>query len=195
VVAAAEIRKRHSDIIKQLKAGGLTTVDVSADGNCFFRAASYVKDGDDARHGQLRCQVASYIESSGSILDGLLDVSPDDGKTFSEHIQAIRTDGEAVGEDAIEALCEICRCEVIIYIAYAEPRVYKPNVDAIRPPIRLAFFEPGHYRAVVGADNSNIRVECQVQNPGNGQSPAQKEIGQSLAPKVNGQSCISMPDQ
>ena len=156
--AAILMDTRNSALCVQLEGQGLVTVDVAGDGNCFFRAASYAIHGNDTSYQILRQQVASHIEQSGVMLGGWTNVSPDDGKNFKQHIQLLRTDREAVGEDAVKALSELFHRDVIVYIANALPLVYSPNGGRRSGdgPIRLAFFEPGHYRAVISPPSSDL---------------------------------------
>ena len=58
----------------------------------------------------------------------------------------------SVRVDAAIALADAMRRNVVIYIADVEPQVFTPSdylLDSI--PIQLAFYEPGHYRAVVSS--------------------------------------------
>jgi hypothetical protein len=134
----------------QLSSLGLTSVDVMGDGNCFFRAACLVLYGDDNRHVTLRHDVAAHIEREGAILGGVADVSPDDGETFLMHVQSLYANGTPVGEDAILALANICHRIVVIHLADVAPQPYSPADGDIRgSSVNLAFYEPGHYRAVL----------------------------------------------
>ena len=144
-----EIQRRNADITNMLSISGLKSVDVADDGNCFFRAASYVLYGTQNYHAQLRQQVASKIEEGGSILEGIVDQFPDDGLDFAAHVKDMRTNGRSVGVDAAIALSSLFQRKVVIYIAYGEPQVFTPTEELIEAPIVLAKFEPGHYRAVV----------------------------------------------
>ncbi len=66
----------------------------------------------------------------------------------------LRTAGNPVGEDASVALASVHHRHVVVYIANAAPRVYTPvNNDVRGSPVTLAFYEPGHYRAVIPAVN------------------------------------------
>lgn len=119
------------------------------DGNCLFRAVTLCLTGSQGGHGALRASVASYLERSNAILNGLIDTSPDDSKTLAGHIRAVRSDGVAVGEDAILAIAEVIHRDVCVHVAYTEPLVYRPiNGHVVSEPVNVAFFEPGHYKAV-----------------------------------------------
>jgi hypothetical protein len=144
-----EIIHRHKALNSQLVSCGMTVVDVQGDGNCLFRAVSLAINGDESHHAALRASVASYIEQHHNVLDGVTDISPDDGYSFSQHLAALRTDGTAVGEDVIFALTAVCQRDIYVYTAYAKPLTYHSNCTGKNAPIRVAFFEPGHYKAVI----------------------------------------------
>ncbi len=164
-----EMANRHRNLEQRLQALQLTTVDVFGDGNCFYRAACFSLHGNDKHFATLRQDVADHIKRSGSILGGLVDTSPDDGQPFSDHVLSVSGNGVAVGEDAIVALANVCRREVHVYIAYADPLIYKPNDGIIvGNPVSLAFFEPGHYRAVV---HTPIRPETSSPTSGTSGAP------------------------
>ncbi len=124
-------------------------IDVLGDGNCLFRAASIGLYGTESSYDLLRQQVASFIESYG-ILRGVTSTSPDDGASLSEHVKNMRTSGVSVGEDTIVALADICCRDIHVYMASTNTLVYHQSEGLpIASPLRLAFFEPGHYMAVV----------------------------------------------
>ena len=145
-----EILRRNEDVVGTLAQRGLTTVDVSGDGTCSFRAASLILTVSEDTHALLRGQVAAYIELNGCILNGVTDISPDDGESFSKHVSNLRIIDCPVGGDAVLALACVYHRDVIIHIPYAEPRRYSlPDGHVFGVPISLAFLYPGHYRAVV----------------------------------------------
>jgi OTU domain-containing protein 5 len=134
----------------QLTSLGFITQDVDGDGNCLFRAVSYAISGSESGHKSLRASAASFIESSGSILGGLLHTSPDDNSSFTAHLANLRSLGNSVGEDAIIALAEVTQREIHVYAAYVNPLIYRPtNLKCDQEPVRIAFYEPGHYKAVL----------------------------------------------
>jgi hypothetical protein len=130
------------------------TVDVNGDGNCFYRAACYGLHGSDAFHAELRQELADYVVQQGSVLGGLVSAA-NNSLMFSKYVQALLTNGECVGEEAVVALANMCVREVRIYSAHVDPLVYMPVSGSVTgPPVSLAFFEPGHYRAVVPVVNN-----------------------------------------
>lgn len=162
--ASHDVWERQQVLEQYLLSLKLTTVDVRGDGNCFYRAACYGLYGSESRHAELRQLVADYVLQSGSILNGLVTVSGN-SDVFAKHIDALISDGQSVGEEAVMALANVCRREVHIYTAHVEPLVYKPSNGAISgAPVCLAFFEPGHYRAVtrMPASSPSLPSHCQL---------------------------------
>jgi hypothetical protein len=143
------VSDRHRALEQDLSSRGLTTIDVLGDGNCFYRAACYGLYGCDTWHADLRRRNAEYVMQAGSLLEGLVSAA-NNTELFSKYVEAMLTDGESVGEEAVVALTNVCKREVHIFTAHVGPIVYKPaNDDVSGEPVSLAFFEPGHYRAVV----------------------------------------------
>lgn len=157
-----EICRRNSALDLQLAAKGLSTTDVVGDGNCLYRAASLALYSNESHHLLLRDKVATHIENEGSIMGTLIDISPDDGANWSEHVAALRCNGTAVGEDAIIALAKVCGKDVHIHISGVATQIYKSD-DSLHNNdfIELAFYEPGHFKVVVNntcthvIDNAN----------------------------------------
>lgn len=76
----------------------------------------------------------------------------------------MRTLGNAVGKDSIIAVANVCKRDVIVYSADAEPLVYKflsADGSSKLPSIKVAFYEPGHYRAVFGCEEPIAHVGCE----------------------------------
>ena len=158
-----EIDRRHNILNAYLTAHNLNTVDVTPDGNCFFRAAAYSLWGSEENFAMLREQVATWVEKTYNILGGLMPYSPDDGLHFHEHVKVLRFDGKAVGEDAIIDLTNIYKRSIYVYIASSEPVIYRPTDGCNATtslPIRVAFFEPGHYRAVCRLTTIYVNISC-----------------------------------
>jgi endonuclease/exonuclease/phosphatase (EEP) superfamily protein YafD len=118
---------RHCTLRKQLVDLGLEAVDIAADGNCFFRAASLSLHRHENNHSNLRELTAKLIEENGSALTAIAEVSPDDMLPMATHIKNLLTPGLAVGEDAAVALADVTQRDVIIHLAYAAPWSYTPS--------------------------------------------------------------------
>ena len=108
----------------------------------------------------------SVLEQGGSKMFDLIDKSIDDGLPFQVHLRCVYTEGEEVGQDIIIALAIAIKRSVSVYIAYANPQTFHPNDDVLdTDPVKVAFHEPGHYRAVINENSltsSNITRDNRV---------------------------------
>ena len=99
----------------------------------------------------------------------LIDKSIDDGLPFQDHLRRVYTEGEEVGQDIIMALAIAIKRSVSVYIAYANPQTFHPNDNVLdSDPVKVAFYEPGHYRAVINENSltsSNITGDNRVTLP------------------------------
>ena len=98
----------------------------------------------------LRSSVAYYMES-------IIITNSAVNETLRQHIIDLSTNKVWVGENAIVALRTTCKSRLIFFVAAgsAPPLVYLPT--KVLPhccPIRLAYYEPEHYQAVLNANNA-----------------------------------------
>ena len=103
-----KVTLRHAKLNQQLQEIRLKAVDVSSDGNCFFRAASCALCGHEGVYLQLRETVTTDLEQNDCIIYDLTDTSPEDGQ-FVKNVQSLHMDGFAVGQDAIMALDNVLK--------------------------------------------------------------------------------------
>ena len=71
---------------ENIRRSGFQSVDVAADGNCFYRAIAFLTSGDQSNHRDIRQLVASHIERQGCILGGILEHNKVD---FNNYISAL----------------------------------------------------------------------------------------------------------
>jgi hypothetical protein len=142
--------EQNNSVDANLDKNCLKAVDVRGDGNCLFRAVCYSLQGTEAGHEQLRNQTVDWLEGQGQLLGGV-DVSPDDGYDLTKHVQSVRTLCTPVGEDALVVIANVCKRQLAVHIARSDPVVYSPDdCDSVQgTPISVAFYAPGHYKAVV----------------------------------------------
>ena len=143
---------RHAALNAQLVANGLSTFDVSGDGNCLFSAASHAAFGHDNLHLSLRALTVDHIAQHEPVYCELFNLSSSD---FADFLCDLKTPGHCAGEPTIHALSDVLHRTVNIHIAHSEPLPYSPAYSqATEPSIRLAFYDglldgPGHYKAIV----------------------------------------------
>ena len=136
----------------------MKVINVAGDGNSLFRSISYSLYGNESQHSALRSKTVNFLKNSGTLFEGIINTCPDDGLSFSDHIEHMRTDGTWAGEDAVIALAEICKRDIIVHTAFVDPLPYHPRTlnGWSNIQIQLVFFEPGQYMPVVinGADKT-----------------------------------------
>ena len=159
-------QRRNNDLQQQLNIKHLYTIDVSGDGNCFFRSLSVSMHGHQNEHGALRAAIACHIHKES---DGL--VGPD-RDVLRQRAADIGKSGTWATEDIILAAADCLQRPIHVYVAAARssPLVYSPTqLQAARSPLLLAFFEPGHYRSVA---SRQVTQSTGSKPPGNASSPA-----------------------
>ena len=165
---------------KQLADGGLRAIDVIGDGNCYFRALSFCLFGHEQGHMMLRKTIVDQLFRAGNMLGGVAitceELQKDDVR---KQVAKLKEDGSWVGEDMILASAAHLQREIHVYVAMDgktaaqnSPRIYSapPSTAPVGSlPLLLAYYEPGHYRAVVK------RYDQQYNNSVNSIPPAKQK--------------------
>lgn len=153
---------RNAQLSKSIAKLGLLSVNVQGDGNCYFRSLSVCLHGHEQNHASLRQEIAKFINNYSSII--FADISSSANKAIFRQLAAdTSTDGKWPGEDVIKATAYCLQREVHIYTAsVSSPFVYKPEPPpSTTEPLRLGFYEPGHYRAIIKlAKNAARALDC-----------------------------------
>ena len=87
-----------------------------------------------------------------------LDLSSLQDKSISCHIKEVCMPGKWVGEDAILCAADFLKRDIHVYIAAERfsPVIYSPrSTSTSSDAIYIAFYEPGHYRAVKHKPDGN----------------------------------------
>ena len=166
-LSTSTIGERNLSIEKQLVKKGLLSYDVIGDGNYFFRSVSVTLNGNEDSFASLCKSIITYM--AADVSSSISDVSPDDNLPIIKHINNIKNNEIWVGEDVVLATSKFLRHELHVYIAAEASSllIYAPStLDQSLPPISLAFYEPGHYRAVLLKANVPICSKCSS-NQGN----------------------------
>lgn len=132
----------------------LQSVDVLGDGNCLFRALSVGLYGDETHHSQLRQHIASHLASNYASLfevDSSSSVDTESVASCVRHVERVNTEA---GQESIVSAADYLQRPIHLYKFVTPPGVtpdvYMPRArKAVHPPIAIAFYEPGHYRAVI----------------------------------------------
>ena len=147
----------------------MASFDVIGNGNCFYRAVSVSVYSDQKNYIDLRQSLAQFVSLpcqsdciSSANYDSLRQLTND-----------IRKDGSWAGEDIILSTANFLQQPLHVYYASctSPPLVYASELSFASQavPVLLAFYEPGHFRAIFNKSDSLVNGTKSV---GNGNSPA-----------------------
>ena len=149
-ISPQDIAMRNASVDKQLTSRQMASVDVIGDGNCLFCSVVACLYGDQLRHAQLRAAIVLLMKSrveAGCQLSG-------DTAAARRRIGKIATGDNWVREDVILAIADYLQRQICVFFASdtALPLTNLPTAsdtyDIVNDRIRIAFYEPGHFRAV-----------------------------------------------
>ena len=166
-LTTGEINRRVTMLNDKLRKEGLCAIDMAPDGNCFYRALSYATSGNQSDHIRVRHRIADLINERGNIMSGLVG---SDIKGFQKYVSSLHTPGDYlyIGEDTAIAAVVIFKREIHVYSAMLNTLIYHPQCNAVDQPIKIAFFEPAHYKALTTSErihhgeNFNISSQKRV---------------------------------
>ena len=153
VLDEATVLCRNSSLNKQLSDKHLRSVNVEGDRNCFFWALSLCMVGYQRNHIALRQAAAKYIASCVTCS------SSADYVALRKHAADVMKGGTWVGEDVILAMAECLERQMHVFMYVdsngSSPKIYSLSTDSTKQaPLRIALYEPGHYRSVVDINST-----------------------------------------
>ncbi|KAF7848707.1 hypothetical protein BT93_L1716 [Corymbia citriodora subsp. variegata] len=128
----------------QLDALGLKIVQVTADGNCFFRALADQLEGNEDEHGKYRSMVVQYILKNHEMFEPFIE----DDVPFEEYCKTMDNDGTWAGHMELQAASLLTRSNICVH-RNMSPRWYICNFD--QPGacmIHLSYHDEEHYNSV-----------------------------------------------
>ncbi|XP_016899353.1 OVARIAN TUMOR DOMAIN-containing deubiquitinating enzyme 7 isoform X2 [Cucumis melo] len=127
----------------QLDLLNLQIVQVTADGNCFFRALADQLDGDQEEHGKYRKMVVQYILNREMFEPFIEDDVP-----FDEYCDSMEKDGTWAGHLELQAASLVTHCNICIH-RMSSPRWYIRNFeDREARMVHLSYHDEEHYNSV-----------------------------------------------
>ena len=117
---------------------------------------SIITSADQSNHLSVKQSIASYIESKGCILNGILTHSKAE---YNSYISPLKQPGnyDYVRDDTVQAASNLFNSEVHINAALPKPIIYKLSSGCTnRGSLQLAFVEPAHYKAIVAISNTSF---------------------------------------
>ncbi|XP_021897547.1 OTU domain-containing protein 3 isoform X3 [Carica papaya] len=128
----------------QLDALGLKIIQVTADGNCFFRALADQLEGSEDEHGKYRSMVVQYIVKNREMFEPFIE----DDVPFDEYCQSMEKDGTWAGHMELQAASLVTHSNICIH-RNMSPRWYIRNFDHNGARmIHLSYHDEEHYNSV-----------------------------------------------
>jgi OTU domain-containing protein 3 len=129
---------RKTAVYKQLSEKHLAYVDVTGDGNCFYRAISCTLHDNESQHAELRRLIAEHPSlHHARIFKTSSDVtSAERASIEDQRVQRMRVNGVWVGEEAILAAADLLQRELHVFKYVTSvgisPSVYLPVAHSAR---------------------------------------------------------------
>ncbi|XP_038883032.1 OVARIAN TUMOR DOMAIN-containing deubiquitinating enzyme 7 isoform X3 [Benincasa hispida] len=130
----------------QLDLLNLQIVQVTADGNCFFRCRALADqlDGDQEEHGKYRKMVVQYILKNREMFEPFIE----DDVPFDEYCDSMEKDGTWAGHLELQAASLVTHCNICIH-RMSSPRWYIRNFeDREARMVHLSYHDEEHYNSV-----------------------------------------------
>ncbi|KAF9682378.1 hypothetical protein SADUNF_Sadunf05G0102800 [Salix dunnii] len=152
----------------QLDALGLKIVQVTADGNCFFRSVfmdcrllrivysimiswglADQLEGNEEEHGKYRSMVVQYIMKTREMFEPFIE----DDVPFDEYCQLMEKDGTWAGHMELQAASLVTHSNICVH-RYMSPRWYIRNFDQHGARmVHLSYHDEEHYNSVRSKDD------------------------------------------
>ncbi|XP_027193013.1 OVARIAN TUMOR DOMAIN-containing deubiquitinating enzyme 7 isoform X2 [Cicer arietinum] len=128
----------------QLDALGLRIVEVTADGNCFFRSLADQLEGNEEEHRKYRSMVVKHILDNQETFEPFIE----DEVQFDEYCQTMENDGTWAGHMELQAASLVTHSNICIH-RNMFPRWYIRNFDdrGVRM-VHLSYHDGEHYNSV-----------------------------------------------
>jgi hypothetical protein len=112
--------------------------------------------GHEEKHSDLRNSVAEHLRNNCDTIFERVGIPVINKDLSSTCADALHQSGSWVGEDGILATADYLKREIHVYTATLKefPLVYTPvskRESNVATPLLLAFFEPGHYCAIINS--------------------------------------------
>ncbi|XP_042441996.1 OVARIAN TUMOR DOMAIN-containing deubiquitinating enzyme 7-like isoform X2 [Zingiber officinale] len=128
----------------QLDVLGLKIVEVTADGNCFFRALADQLHGNEDEHQKYREMVVKYIMNHREDFEPFIE----DEVPFDEYCRTMEKDGTWAGNMELQAASLVTRRNICIH-RFSSPRWYISNFSGHQDDmIHLCYHDGEHYNSV-----------------------------------------------
>eukprot|EP00271_Cylindrocystis_brebissonii_P002017 TRINITY_DN1235_c7_g1_i1.p1 TRINITY_DN1235_c7_g1~~TRINITY_DN1235_c7_g1_i1.p1 ORF type:complete len:404 (+),score=76.15 TRINITY_DN1235_c7_g1_i1:322-1533(+) len=128
----------------QMRPLGLKIRQVTADGNCLFRAVADQLEGSEAGHVRLRKQTVDFISANQD------DYQPfvEDDNSFENYLRTMAEDSTWAGHMELQALSVMVHCNICIH-RFEEPRWHIHNFPVQHTrTLHISYHDGEHYNSV-----------------------------------------------
>ncbi|KAI3862881.1 hypothetical protein MKX03_015727 [Papaver bracteatum] len=123
---------------------GLKIVQVTADGNCFFRVIADQLEGNEEEHNKYRLMVVKYMKDHRPEFEPFME----DNVSFDKHCDSMEKEGTWAGNVELQVCSLVTRCNICIH-RLMSPRWYIRNFeDHGTRVIHLSYHSEEHYNSV-----------------------------------------------
>ncbi|KAF0891039.1 hypothetical protein E2562_005132 [Oryza meyeriana var. granulata] len=129
----------------QLGSLGLKIIEVTADGNCFFRAMGDQLEGNEEEHMKYRAMVVQYIKEHRTDFEPFIE----DEVPFEKYCDSMLEDGTWAGHMELQAASLLTRKNICIHMLNS-PRWYINNFSGHEATnmVHLSYHHGEHYNSV-----------------------------------------------
>ncbi|KAL3646308.1 hypothetical protein CASFOL_011488 [Castilleja foliolosa] len=139
-----------TELRAQLDPLGLKIIQVTADGNCFFRALADQLEGDEDMHEKYRRMVVQYIKNNRETFEPFVE----DEVPFDDYCRSMGEDSTWAGHMELQAASLVTRSNICIH-KNMSPRWYIQNFDKHEARmIHLSYHDGEHYNSVRSKDDT-----------------------------------------
>ncbi|KAG0569919.1 hypothetical protein KC19_6G125000 [Ceratodon purpureus] len=149
VIRNKDKTKEIASLNQQLGLLDLKVVQVTADGNCFFRAVSEQLEGDEEEHSKYRKMVVDYLQEHREDFEPFVE----DEVPFDDYLKNMREETTWAGHMEIQATSLVTRTNICIH-QLKTPRWHFRNFNtADAKTIHLSYHDGEHYNSVRRQDD------------------------------------------
>ncbi|XP_066344792.1 OVARIAN TUMOR DOMAIN-containing deubiquitinating enzyme 7-like isoform X2 [Miscanthus floridulus] len=163
---------------------GLKIVEVTADGNCFFRAMGDQLEGNEEEHMKYRAMVVEYIVKHREEFEPFIE----DEVPFEEYCDSMLKDGTWAGHMELQAASLLTRRNICIHMLNS-PRWYINNFSGREATnmVHLSYHHGEHYNSVRLREDPCqgpampvvIKTDANISNINNNTQTKAKEVKKS----------------
>ena len=139
----------------QLRDIGLRVEPMAADGNCFFRALSDQRWGDDSHHAALRRDVVEYMKRNREAFEPFVE----DDEKWDSYVARMSEDGAWAGNVELQAASVVCFANLCVHQA-GQPRWEITNYPLADRFFHVAYQDGDHYNSVRLAEDRYCDRYC-----------------------------------